>query len=61
MAGAVAPPGSIARERGAVETALTTTFRGQNAIASSETGGDLAQHPSREERKMEGEQANGAS
>ena len=61
MAGAAAPPGSIARERGAVETALTTTFRDRSAIASSKASGGPAQHPSREERKMKGEQANGAS
>lgn len=59
MAGAAAPPGSIARERGAVEAALTTTFRGRSAIASSKASGGPAEHPSHEEKKMEGEQTNG--
>ena len=49
MAETAAPP-RIARDRWAVETALTTTFRDQNAIASSETGGDPAQHPPHEEK-----------
>ena len=60
VAGATALPGRIARERGAVETALTTTFRGPSAIASSKASGGPVQHPSHEEKKMEGEQANGA-